>query len=758
MAWQLHYTSARRGPTGRAGFQFVAETPGLPDGVRAAVTPHLAYRPPPEAPLSPGDGELGAFPVALLYDSVDGRPLLLRCRYLGQDYSGRYGNFFAHAVVAEPDELEGLRPAELWNAPLWDDGPADDAELPDLADLTPGDAFAPDTLAAWLTDGNGHPLLARVVDAVAGVLGRGHGRVVLIAGDVELIARWIAVVSYSLPVAAAARLSFVTYSADPEAAGQRLVGTTPDVWASAQHHGSTAFVLGAPAPPGEPSRFAATVAACWQDADFAGLDALGELALLDSGDAGPGPAELDRAAGLLALCRGDTGVRPAEEDEAAGLLARHGTAIPEWVWRDLVPGVPSMGFDLALAVHDRARDAGAPEVAEQCALRATALALSSPALRARLPKLDLPPTAREELASSVSEALAAAADLTEVAHVAATARPALGEVTAAAHARARAGAADLPAALDACPAAAREALLGGALDGLEAAGDAVRAAVLDDGACDLLYGERERLAALPAVARHVLAAVGARSPGRRVAVTGELLALDGASAADLDPALSRVWAEPPDAEECLALIEAQAAAMTGHPALAVLPSRTFTRLATPAGAALDAPQTLRLAARVRAELPGGGAERDAALVQAYCDAAGASTASEAASAVRALDGANRLAAEAFAGAAGRLGRRAPAFRAELLAALPEGPRARLGEVWSAELPGRARGADTARRNELIEVVLRLRLAGARDAGLEAWARAAAARWAAGRRLDAHFAGERELRTALRDLLAEGKGR
>ena len=86
MAWQLHYTSARRGPTGRAGFQFVAETPGLPDGVRAAVTPYMSYRPPPDAPLSPDDAELDGFPVSLLYDRVDGRPLLLRCRYLGRDY------------------------------------------------------------------------------------------------------------------------------------------------------------------------------------------------------------------------------------------------------------------------------------------------------------------------------------------------------------------------------------------------------------------------------------------------------------------------------------------------------------------------------------------------------------------------------------------------------------------------------------------------------------------------------------------------
>src|SRR5690606_16225641 len=139
VAWQLHYTSAPSGPTGRAGFQFVAETPGLPEEVRAGVTPYLSYRPPPDAPPAPDDAELAAFPVSLLYDRLDGPPLLLWCRYLGRAYPGRYGNFFAHAGIAEPDELEGLRPAELWHAPHWTHLPHPGTTVLDpLDELVPG--------------------------------------------------------------------------------------------------------------------------------------------------------------------------------------------------------------------------------------------------------------------------------------------------------------------------------------------------------------------------------------------------------------------------------------------------------------------------------------------------------------------------------------------------------------------------------------------------------------------------------------------
>ncbi|WP_067800015.1 GAP1-N2 domain-containing protein [Actinomadura formosensis] len=666
MAWQLHYTSARRGPTGRAGFQFVAETPGLPDGVRAGVTPYLAYRPPPDAPLSPDDRELALFPVSLLYDRVDGRPLLLRCRYLGRDYSGRYGNFFAHAVVAEPEELEGLRPAELWHAAHWTPSPATRSVLDPLDELTPGAALDPEALAAWLAvSGPGDPyaLLAQLVDAVAGVLGRGHGRVVLVADDVELIARWIAVVSYSLPVEAAARLSFVTYTADPDGAAQRLVGTTPAIWAAAQHHAShaSAFDLHRGPAGGRASRFARTVADCWRAADLGGLDALGELAPPDD------PAR-EGAAALLALCRGDASVTAGEEGAAAALLARRGARIPEWVWRDLVPAVPSMGLDLALAVH--------------------------------------------------------------------------------AHA----------------PAGLRDAVLDGVI-----AGPATDPAVLTPANCDLLYKHAERLRAVPAVAVPVLASVGRRHPGRRIAVTGELLRLEGAdtacdTASDIAGALREVWAAPPSAGECADLLDAHGP----HPALAELLSRTFTRLAFPGGKDLADTATLRLAERVRAIMPDGRAGRDAALVQAYGKAitGGPARAARALEEIASPGAATRqLADEAFAGAARRLLRRPPAFRAELLAAVPAPLRARLGERWTAELPGRARagraplrGGEIEQRNDLVEVVLRLRRRGVSEPSLEAWARAAAGRWLAAKQLDAHLAGRPELRVVLQDLLAGGEGR
>ncbi|MFD0905974.1 hypothetical protein ACFQ11_36760, partial [Actinomadura sediminis] len=90
-------------------------------------------------------------------------------------------------------------------------------------------------------------------------------------------------------------------------------------------------------------------------------------------------------------------------------------------------------------------------------------------------------------------------------------------------------------------------------------------------------------------------------------------------------------------------------------------------------------------------------------------------------------------------------------------------RARLARCWTDALPARARagraplrGAEIGQRNELVEVVLRLRGRNVREPGLEAWARAAAGRWLAGRQLDAYLGRAPELRPALRELIAEGR--
>jgi len=782
VAWQLHYTSARKGPTGRSGFQFVAETPGLPPGVRAAVTPFMAYRPPPDAPLSPTPKELERFPVALSYDRVGGRALLVRSRYLGQDYSGRQGNFFAHAVVAEPEELEGLRPIELWQAEIWAEQPGD-GELAPLEDLPPGSGVSPETLAERLAAENSYPLLVRLVDTAVAALDRGHGRLVLVCRDAEPIVHWIAVLSYSLPAAVAARLSFTTFTADPAGTPHRVVGTTPDVW-SAVRPDDPAFFLDEKEPREEKagraaagdggSRFARTVADCWREADFAGLDALGELVTvqLDGEDGGAEKAALapalERAAALLALCRGRTAPSPEEEKPAAELLTRHGGRVPEWVWPELVPALPAVGFDLALAMHTWARRVQAAQVADRCAERCAMLALQDPGLAGRLPRFELSAQALERLEPQLTQALRQAADLTRVGHLVAAAvragvPPAAEEVRAAAVRCARRGAGDLAEALTAVPAPWRERLTDGVIAGLAQADAAGRAALLTDRACDLLQARDWSQA--PEVGLAVLASVGRRHRDRRVDVTGALLRLDASQSAAVDAVLREVWAVPASAAECGALLDAYEELVPRYPALAALPSRTFRQAAVDGELALEDPVLLRVAGQVLAAFePQARAARDAAVLIAYAKTVGAAQPDTAAAELEVVHAAAgqadpQLCRTAFTWAARRLARRDTRFRAAVLAAASAPVRARLAGRWMEPRGRRIWGRPAfgpGQRNELVEIALRLRRAGVSEPRLEAWARSAAGGWMASRQLESHLRQEPELRAELRRLLAGGE--
>src|SRR5579864_3093140 len=100
-ALQLCYTSCRRGMSGNAGFQTWCQSLGIQPDERRELERRCLYRPPRDAHPEPDRDEVEhRFPIALRYFPLDGgRAALIRSCYLGRDYSGRWGNFFAHALL-----------------------------------------------------------------------------------------------------------------------------------------------------------------------------------------------------------------------------------------------------------------------------------------------------------------------------------------------------------------------------------------------------------------------------------------------------------------------------------------------------------------------------------------------------------------------------------------------------------------------------------------------------------------------------------
>ncbi len=664
MAWDLRYTSAASGPTGRSGFQFVATSPDLPPGVTGVVTPYMAYRPPPDAPSAPAPEEMSAFPESFAYGREGDHSVLARCRYTGRDYSGRYGNFLGHAVVATAHEMEGLRPIELWGSAVWAGPPG---EAPDLV---PGDAFDPESLVEWLAREDAHDRLAALLDAVITALAEGHGRVVLVAEDTTLIARWIAVLSYSLPAELAARMSFTTYASDPDTAPQVIVGTVPSAW-----HGR-GFRLDEPCAASAHGRFATVMAGCWRDGDLDGIDAVGEMLSDLSSPEG--------AAALLALCRGDASVSAGEQSAAAALVRDAGA--PSWVWPGLSATLPQVGFDLAGALAGTA-----PEIAEHC----VRLALGDPALHERLPSVRL----RDGMPEQFRAAVAGVPDLNSLSVVVGLAERVGGvvddrSVIAAAAACARRGAGDVATALRDTPAPWRDAMACGVVTGLEAGEPEVRRAMLTPEACTVL-GDRD-WASAPRTGGLVISA----RPDRCEATAG-LVGLPGTE--DL---LAALWDTPPTPRECRTLVECLGPAMTRFAALRRLTSRVFET------APIDA-DLLSLAELLRDRLPGLAAQ--ARIILGQGEALRAPTDRETARVLGRMPAGDPVTARVHANAAVALARRSPRSRADILVAVPETVRSALAGHWL--------DADVDRhgRVDLAEIEVRLDQAGTPVARLTEWA-------------------------------------
>jgi GTPase-associated protein 1, N-terminal domain type 2/GTPase-associated protein 1, middle domain/GTPase-associated protein 1, C-terminal domain len=228
---QLYYTSCEHGVGGYAGFQFNALSQGVGARVMREVEQLTAYEL-PSWDTSPADA-----PVNLCHirDAARGGDITANVVYAGADFSGRSGNYFAHALVTENPERDfgGLLPVELWESSVWVRTPADSTALPALQATPPRGSFDRPTVAAFLaTQDDAQPVLARLLSAVDQALDGGRSLVLWSPTSADN-AHWIAAVSYLLGDARAREMSFFTYTRRPAQCRAHVIGTVPGAVTSA---------------------------------------------------------------------------------------------------------------------------------------------------------------------------------------------------------------------------------------------------------------------------------------------------------------------------------------------------------------------------------------------------------------------------------------------------------------------------------------------------------------------------------------------
>ncbi|MFB6805954.1 GTPase-associated protein 1-related protein [Streptomyces sp. NPDC056387] len=342
---QLHYTSAPPGPDG-SGFRFTAVSPGVPASLLREAEQLIGYEPPRDAPPRPSADQLGSFPQALSLNVLsDGSRLLARSVYTGADYSGRWGNFHAHAVhLPQPADAErpagGQLPITSWGSPQWAaDSPPAGEPVPELASVPAPGPLDLGRLAAFVA-ARGQWLAGFFADVRRLAEDPAAPQLVLVEEDSEAVAWWIMLACSVLPHRRGQWLTFTTYTRRPQLARQRIIGVVPEdgLGLAGQEHRYRVYdPARASAPAAAPDPWAQTAALIWRAQRQELFADVRQLPGARSGPAGPaGAAAAPGAAGpyeagplaALALAAG-VGLDSAGRAAAADWAAAHRGALDD---------------------------------------------------------------------------------------------------------------------------------------------------------------------------------------------------------------------------------------------------------------------------------------------------------------------------------------------------------------------------------------------------------------------------------------------
>lgn len=355
---QLYYTSCRRGLSGYAGFQTRAESNGLQLEERREIEGKALYKPPRDLPREPDADTIAAqFPKAFkMVKLSSGRTALIHAVYTGQDYSGRWGNYFAHALVFD-GVLEGQWAIDAYAWPGWVEGLPDGYDenepkpLPavPLGDIASGTDFSFDELKTFLSESEGRAeMLSRML--CAAFQRATDSRSIVIRESLELDGvYWIACIQKAFPPSCQRELTFSTFQFDPRSslAINATIGETDFLFDEGERKYQFYvfdFITGEhSAVPGEHTEYARVISA-WMASDPHCLESFHEFAaLFDYQEIGPG---------LLHILR----LYRLEGGDAVGLTTTELHSVLEFVRARALPAA----FARVLGVvGDATRDLGA---------------------------------------------------------------------------------------------------------------------------------------------------------------------------------------------------------------------------------------------------------------------------------------------------------------------------------------------------------------------------------------------------------------
>ncbi|AZV55578.1 hypothetical protein [Clostridium sp. AWRP] len=228
---QLFYTSCKKGLSSGMGFQTYSMSKGITDKERMEIESHCIYIPPSNLPTQPTKEEIDRlFPISFSsFRLENGKYCISQIKYVGKDYSERYGNYFCHVLIS--NDAWKFYPIELYKSPVFryclseeEKNAVEIDYLPEITEIPLGNVVDFDEISNFLK-GSGGDRGKKFTSLLERVVMYNSSRKRTILADVkENIPFWIGAVCMSLPKKLALQFSFTTYSYNPDNTDYILCG------------------------------------------------------------------------------------------------------------------------------------------------------------------------------------------------------------------------------------------------------------------------------------------------------------------------------------------------------------------------------------------------------------------------------------------------------------------------------------------------------------------------------------------------------
>lgn len=227
---QLFYTSCKKGLSFGMGFQTYSMSKGITEEERKEIEGYCVYIPPDNLPTQPSDKEIDElFPIAFSsFRLKTGKYCISSAKYVGKDYSGRYGNYFCHVLVS--DKPWPFYPIELYGSITFRTGLTPEEEniseiqyLPELEEIHLGNSICFDSIGNFLKRTDVGKRSKDFIELMKSAIELNKTEKKIIFCDYKgNTAYWIGAVQMSLPRKLAQQFSFTTYCYNPDDASYMI--------------------------------------------------------------------------------------------------------------------------------------------------------------------------------------------------------------------------------------------------------------------------------------------------------------------------------------------------------------------------------------------------------------------------------------------------------------------------------------------------------------------------------------------------------